>query len=274
MIEKHINRDNYEYVIEDTQYKGHACELSRKYAALGYDAVFAVGGDGTVNETARGLIGSETALGIIPCGSGNGLARHLGIPMDPYKAIRWLDNSRIEKMDYGIINDHPFFCTCGVGFDAEISMSFSKAGSRGIVTYLESIIKEISKYKNATYKLTVDGIEQEYSAFIVTCANAGQWGNNAYIAPQASVRDGLLDIAIIPSLTAVDAPLMALQLFNKQIDKNRNVRMLKCKELKISRADNGVAHFDGEPVMLGKEITIRIVPDSLTVVVPNKHRRI
>ena len=274
LIKRHINRARYDYVIETTQYKGHAKELAQKYAWLEYDAVLAIGGDGTVNEVASGLIGSRTALGIIPCGSGNGLARHIGIPMDPYKAIKWLDQSHVVHMDYGMINDRPFFCTCGVGFDAAISKSFSEAGTRGIVTYLESIIKEIASYRNETYHLFVDGMEQEYSAFIVTCANAGQWGNNAFIAPQASITDGLLDIAIIPSFTVIDIPIMAIQLFNRQLDKNRNVRMLRCRELKIVREKPGVAHFDGDPIMLGTEINIKIVPGSLNVIVPNKPRTV
>lgn len=274
LIERHINRNEYDYVIETTSYKGHARELANKYAWLGYDVVFAVGGDGTVNEVGCGLAGTNAALGIIPCGSGNGLARHLGIPMDPFKAIKWLDRSRTIRMDYGLINGQPFFCTCGVGFDAAISMSFSKAGTRGMTTYLENIIREVATYRNETYSLYVDGVKQEYSAFIVTCANAGQWGNNAYIAPHASVTDGLLDIAIIPSFTAIDVPKMAVQLFNRQLDRNRNVRMLQCRELKIVREKPGLAHFDGEPVMLGSEINIKIVRDSLNAIVPDKSRTI
>ncbi len=274
LIKRHINKAKYDYVFETTQYRGHAKELAQKYAWLGYDAVLAIGGDGTVNEVASGLVSSRTALGIIPCGSGNGLARHIGIPMDPYKAIKWLDQSHIVHMDYGMINDQPFFCTCGVGFDAAISKSFSEAGTRGILTYLESIVKEIAKYRNETYHLFIDGVEQEYSAFIVTCANAGQWGNNAFIAPQASITDGLLDIAIIPSFTVIDIPIMAIQLFNRQLDKNRNVRMLRCRELKIVREKPGVAHFDGDPIMLGTEINIKIVPGSLNIIVPNKPRTV
>lgn len=274
LIERHVNRKEFDFKVETTTHAGHAKELAARYAQLGYDAVFAVGGDGTVNEVGCGLLGSETALGIIPCGSGNGLARHLGISMDPFKAIKWLDNSHIDRMDCGMICDHPFFCTCGVGFDAAISMSFSKAGSRGIITYLESIVREISTYKNETYRLFIDGKEQEFSAFIVTCANAGQWGNNAYIAPKASLQDGLLDIAIIPSFTAIDVPLMALQLFNKQLDKNKNVMTFQCHDLKIVREKPGVAHFDGDPTMMESEIDIRIVPDALNVIVPNKHRTI
>lgn len=274
IIERHTDREKFDFVIETTEYAGHAEELARHYASLGYDAAIAVGGDGTVNEVGRGLIGTGTALGIIPCGSGNGLARHIGMPMDPFKAVKWLGNSRVERIDYGLINDHPFFCTCGVGFDAEISMRFAQSGSRGIVTYLENIVREISNYKNETYHLYMDGSEQQIDAFIVTCANAGQWGNNAYIAPQASLQDGMLDVAIIPSFAAVDVPLMAVQLFNKQLDRNKNVKTYRCRNLRIVRSAQDVAHYDGDPTVMGAEINISIVPSALNIIVPNKPGRI
>lgn len=274
LIERHVNRDLYDFCIVPTQHSGHAVELAREYAEKGYDAVFAVGGDGTVNEVGRGLIGTDTALGIIPCGSGNGLARHLGISMDPFKAVKWLNKTIITDMDYGLINGHPFFCTCGVGFDAQISMSFSKAGSRGIITYLENILKEITTYQTERYSLTMDGSKKRTKAFIVTVANAGQWGNNAFIAPKASVRDGLLDISVIPRLKAVDTPLMALQLFNGQLDRNPNVKTYSCHELTINRSSEGVAHYDGDPVMMGPEINISIVPAGLKIMIPDKGRSI
>lgn len=274
LIERHVNRDLYDFCITPTQFAGHAVALAREYADKGYDAVFAVGGDGTVNEVGRGLIGTDTAMGIIPCGSGNGLARHLGIPMDPFKAVKWLNKPAVTEMDYGMINGRPFFCTCGVGFDAKISMSFSRAGSRGMITYLEKILKEITTYHNERYSLTIDGSREKAEAFIVTVANAGQWGNNAFIAPQASVRDGLLDISVIPPFAPVDVPLMALQLFNRQLDKNPNVKTYRCSELTISRNESGVAHFDGDPVIMGAEIVISAVPKGLKIVIPDKGREI
>lgn len=274
LIEHNVNRDLYDFEIVTTEHAGHARELARQYADSGYDVVFAVGGDGTVNEVGCGLKGSDTAMGIIPCGSGNGLARHMGISMDPFKAVKWLNKSKVETIDTGMICDHPFFCTCGVGFDAQISKSFSESGSRGIITYLENIIREISSYRNETYQLNIDGSNETVEAFIVTCGNAGQWGNNAYIAPTASLQDGLLNISIIPPFAAIDAPLMALQLFNRQLYKNKNVKMFDCRELTIHRSGPGVAHFDGDPVMLGDEINISIVPQSLKVLIPDKPGKI
>ena len=274
IIEKFTNRDLYDYSIASTDHKGHATELAREYALKGYDAVIAVGGDGTVNEVGCGLIGTDTALGIIPCGSGNGLARHLGVSMDPFKAVKWLDKSVYTTIDYGTINDHPFFCTCGVGFDATVSERFSNAGSRGMLTYLESILKEIATYNNQLYKLSFDDSSETFECFIVTCANAGQWGNNAYIAPTASLQDGLLDVVVIHPFTPIDAPLLAFQLFNKLLDKNDNVTIRKASRLTITRENEGPAHYDGDPIQLGREIRIELIPHGLKVLIPDRRRGI
>ena len=274
IIERFVNRDLYDFSIVSTQYRGHATELARQYAAQNYDAVIAVGGDGTFNEIGRGLIGTNTALGIIPCGSGNGLARHLGIPMDPFKAVKWLDKSIFSEIDYGMIEDHPFFCTCGVGFDAKVTDTFSKAGTRGVLTYMESILREIATYKDKTYKLSFDNSSETFDCFIVTCANADQWGNNAFIAPTASLRDGLMDVVVIHPFTPLDAPLLAFQLFNKLIDRNPKVTVRRCAQMTITRDSEGPAHYDGEPVTLGKEIHVRMIKGGLKVLIPNKRRMI
>ena len=274
IIERFVNRDLFNFNIVSTQYRGHATELARQFAAQDYDAVIAVGGDGTVNEIGCGLIGTNTALGIIPCGSGNGLARHLGISMDPFKAVKWLDKSIFSEIDYGMIGDHPFFCTCGVGFDAKVTDTFSKAGTRGVLTYTESILKEIATYKDKTYKLSFDNSSETFECFIVTCANADQWGNNAIIAPTASLQDGLMDVVVIHPFTPLDAPLLAFQLFNRLIDKNPKVTVRKCSRMTITRDSEGPAHYDGEPVTLGKEINIQMIHGGLKVLIPDRRRHI
>ena len=274
IIERFVNRDLYDFSIISTEYKGHATEIARQYADKKFDAVIAVGGDGTVNEVGCGLVGTDTALGIIPCGSGNGLARHLGIPMDPFKAVKWLDKSIFTKIDYGTINDHPFFCTCGVGFDAAVTETFSKAGTRGPLTYLESVLKEVATYRTDSYKLSFDNSSETFETFFITCANADQWGNNAYIAPTASLQDGILDVVVVHPFSVIDAPIMAFQLFNRQIDKSRNVTVHKCRNLTISRSTAGPAHYDGEPISLGREVNIGIIPSGLNVLIPDKRRGI
>ena len=143
--------------VRRTERAGHATEIAAEEAARGTDVVVAVGGDGTVNEVARALVHTETALGIIPCGSGNGLARHLRIPMDVEGAFQLIEELCITSIDYGTINDAPFFCTCGVGFDAFISQKFAEAGKRGLATYVEKTLTDGIHYRPQTYRVEIDG---------------------------------------------------------------------------------------------------------------------
>lgn len=269
-IEKATDRALYDTEIYMTRHAGHAETLAREAAQAKIHAVVAVGGDGTVNEVGRGIIHSSTAMGIIPCGSGNGLARHLHIPLDVPKALHVLNTGIIKSIDYGLIGEHPFFCTCGVGFDALVSFRFSTDKKRGILTYLEKALSEFLKYQPETYELeTEDGIMQ-HKAFLITCCNASQYGNNAFISPNASLHDGLLDITILEPFTAVEIPSMVFQLFNKLILQNSRIRSFQCKELTIHRKHEGVAHFDGDPVMLGADIPVRIVQNGLSVITPRQ----
>lgn len=267
-LDKAVNPMLYETDVVYTQYAGHASEIAADKAREGAYAVVAIGGDGTINEVARSLVHTETALGVIPCGSGNGLARHLCIPMDYRKAVDIINEGRTALIDYGKINDTPFFCTCGVGFDAFVSLKFSQAGRRGLVTYLEKTLSEYLKYQPEVYELEMDGHVSSYKAFLITCGNASQYGNNAYITPQASLNDGLLDVTILEPFTMLNVPSLSYQLFHKSIDKNSHIKTFQCKRLCIHRAEPGVAHFDGDPVMMDRDIQVEIVPTSLKVLVP------
>ena len=231
-------------------------------------AVIAIGGDGTINEVARSLVHSETALGIIPSGSGNGLARHLQIPMDALKALEIINIGNIDVIDYGKINDIPFFCTCGVGFDAFVSLKFSQAGKRGPLTYLEKTLLESLKYQPETYELETEDGTHRYKAFLIACGNASQYGNNAYITPQATLTDGLLDVTILEPFTVLDVPSLAFQLFNKTIDQNSRIKTFRCKTLCIHRGKPGVVHFDGDPMMMGEDVSVKIIQNGLRVIIP------
>ena len=272
LIPKYLDSRRFEWTICKTEHKGHAAEFVAKAVGEGADIVVAVGGDGTVNEVARSLIHSETALGIIPCGSGHGLARHLYIPMNPDGALQVLADCHIEALDYGIIDQQPFFCTCGVGFDAFISDRFAKAGRRGLLTYIENTLKEGLKYKPDTYEITIDGEKQVYKAFLIACANASQYGNNVYIAPHASMSDGLMDVTLIEPFTVLEAPQMAIQLFNKTITTNSRIHSFKCKQVHIKRSAPGVMHFDGDPKDAGEELDVRLVPKGIKMVVNTKEQ--
>ena len=210
LIEERLDKDKFDYRIAETQHAGHATELAREAVEEGVDVVVAVGGDGTVNEVGRSLINTKSAMGILPCGSGNGLARHLNLPMNLKKCVDILNYYDVKPLDYGIINDHPFFCTCGMGFDAFISMKFAEAGKRGPITYMQKVLEEGLSYEPETYVIEDEDGTHRYKAFLVSAANASQYGNNAYIAPQASMSDGLLDIIIMEPFDLIDAPQVAI----------------------------------------------------------------
>ena len=269
LLETHLNKERFDAEVRTTEYMGHAAEIARSAANQGVDIVCAIGGDGTVNEIARAIAHSDTALAIIPAGSGNGLARHLHIPVDALGAIKVINECNLSAMDYGQINDHPFFCTCGMGFDAFISMKFAQAGKRGPLTYMENVLQNGLRYNPDTYDIYIDDKEQsEYKAFLISCANASQYGNNAYIAPEASVRDGLMDVTIIEPFTVLDAPQIAFQLFNGKIATNSRIKTFRCKKLHVHRSRPGAIHYDGDPAETGTDIDVEIVHNGLKCLSP------
>ena len=273
LIEELLDKEQFDYSIRETEYAGHAYEIAKESKEQGIDIVVAVGGDGTVNEVGRALVHSNTALGIIPTGSGNGLARHLLIPMKIKGAIQVLNDCEITDLDYGIINEHPFFCTCGVGFDAFISEKFAEAGKRGPITYLENILKEGLKYKPETYEIEAENGTIKKKAFLISCANASQYGNNAYIAPQASMSDGMIDVIIMEPFDALEASQISIEMFNKTLDKNNKIKTFRSKEIKIYRKAPGVIHYDGDPIDTGKEIVVTLKEKGIKILTNPKADR-
>lgn len=267
LIDEYLDKDKFEYEIVTTKYAGHASEISTKAKNDGVDIVVAVGGDGTVNEVARSIVHSQTALGIIPCGSGNGLARHLLLPMNTRKAIEIINTCEIHELDYGIINEYPFFCTCGMGFDAFVSMKFAESGKRGPITYAENILREGLKYKPETYVIEDERGINTYKAFLISCANASQYGNNAYIAPQASMSDGLMDVIIMEPFDMLEAPQISIDMFNKTLDKNAKIKTFHSKKIHIHRTKPGVIHYDGDPVMAGEDIDVEIKEKGIKIII-------
>lgn len=272
-IDERIDRSIYDYSIVRTEYAGHASIIAKEAAKDGIDIVVAIGGDGTINEIGRSLVHTNTALGIIPCGSGNGLARHLRIPMEPKAAIEIINQGDKCCIDYGKINNIPFFCTCGVGFDAFVSLKFADSGKRGLLTYLENTLHESLVYQPETYEIENEEGTMKYKAFLIACGNASQYGNNAYITPQASLTDGLMDITIMEPFTVLDVPSLSFQLFNKTIDQNSRIKTMRAKKIKIHRTKEGVLHFDGDPLMAGKELEVEIIPKGLHVIASVKKKK-
>lgn len=274
IIDSVLDKERFDYEVRLTERPGHASEIATEAKERHVDIVVAVGGDGTVNEVARAICQSDTALGIVPCGSGNGLARHLMIPLSMRKSIELINACQISRLDYGIINGYPFFCTCGMGFDAFVSKKFAECGKRGPMAYVENILREGVKYQPETYTLEDETGEHQHKAFLISCANASQYGNNAYIAPQASMSDGFLDVVIMEPFDALEAPQVSFDMFNKTLDMNSKIKTFKCKHLKVKRGKPGLIHYDGDPAMTGEEIDIQLVEKGISVVVnPEGDRR-
>ncbi len=266
IIDSCLNKELFDSKVVFTEYAGHASEMAKRLVENKTDIVVAVGGDGTVNEVARSLVHTDTALGIIPCGSGNGLARHLHIPMDIKKAVAIINECQVGTFDYGVINGLPFFCTCGMGFDAFISQKFAEAGKRGPITYMENVLREGLSYKPEAYEVEGDTIARSHKAFLIACANASQYGNNAYIAPNASMTDGLMDVIIVEPFTPFDAPQLSIDMFNGTLDKNSKIKMFKAKQIHIHRNKPGAIHYDGDPIMAGTDIDVHIEGKGIKII--------
>jgi YegS/Rv2252/BmrU family lipid kinase len=270
MIENMAKAKGYFLNVSFTEYPGHAGELTKQALREGADYIFAVGGDGTINEVATAMVYSNAVLGIIPKGSGNGLARELHIPMDTKRAIDVMAGGSICTIDACKANDRIFFTTCGVGFDAAVSHKFAGEKRRGSLTYVKNTIEEYLNYKPEVYELFIENQSLREKAFLVACANASQYGNNAYIAPQANIQDGMMDITILSPFTPLDIPSLAFQLFTRQIEKNSKIKTIRATRLAIVRQTPGRMHLDGEPVMSDTRIEISVVPRALKVLMPER----
>lgn len=267
-IDKYLDKEKFDHSVVYTEYAGHATELALEAAESGVDIVVAVGGDGTINEVARSIVQTSAALGIIPCGSGNGLARHLQIPLNVKRNIDIINTCNISNLDYGKINDKPFFCTCGVGFDAFVSKKFAEGGKRGFISYVENTLREGVRYKSEKYTIEFEDHSEKLEAFLIACANASQYGNNAYIAPLASMEDGLMDIIIMEPFYTIESALVIMQMFTKSLHKNPHVKVMKSSKIRITRPTDGAVHCDGDPFVMGKEITVELIKGKFRVVTP------
>lgn len=255
------------YKVLFTEYAGHAEVLARE---ANEDIVVAVGGDGTVNEVARGLVGTDKILGIIPCGSGDGLARHLGLSHNINKAIETIEQGKWKTMDAAEVNGRLFFSVCGVGFDAVVSERFAKSGKRGLANYIKQGLKTWKTYSPDHYEVEIDGEKFQTDALFITVGNSDQWGNNAKITPLADCCDGVLDITVVDKFNALELPWLAYRLMTGSVHKSRKVHCYKGKSIRITRQSEGAAHADGDWFIAPKVLDIKILPSALKVIVAKR----
>ncbi|MFA6086426.1 diacylglycerol kinase family protein [Mucilaginibacter sp.] len=272
LIQKYVDSTIFDFETTFSTGISDARDIA-KQAAGKYDIIAAVGGDGTVNEVASAIAGTNSVLAIIPYGSGNGLSRFLSIPMDVEGAFATFNKGRTISIDAGKMNGHWFFNMAGMGFDAHISHVFAHGSKkRGFISYFKSSLQEINKYEPQLYKLDIDGVKYEREAFMLSMANSSQYGNNAHVSPTASVQDGLLDVCIIKPFPLYRFPEMGLRMFTKTADSSQFVEIIKGKHIIITRSKPGPVHLDGEPQIEGAEIKIDVVPGALKVIVGGSYK--
>jgi diacylglycerol kinase (ATP) len=268
LIEKHLDQSVFDWNIIYNSEVGNGIVLSKDAAEKGVDIIVAVGGDGTVNEIARGLTGTKAILGILPSGSGNGLARYLGIPTDIAQAIGILNSGKHIKIDSVSINESLFLSIAGVGFDALVADKFAQANRRGFFSYFRIASREYPYYKPRKYIMDIDGQVIKRRALFISFANSDQFGYNTTIAPTADISDGLLDVCIVKKIPIFKAPLVATMLIAKKIDQSRYVEIIKAKQVSLRRRKNEVINIDGEAVMLTRDLFIKVNHLALKVIGP------
>ena len=270
IIDNETDKNHFELLIKHTEYKGHGNKMAKWAVEKKFDVVVAVGGDGTVNEISSALIHTNTIFGIIPKGSGNGLARFLKIPVNIPKAIQLINQMNVFKMDSIQLNKFHYVNMAGIGFDAYIAHLFANYGKRGLKSYVELIFKEFKKYKSNYYHMVIDGKTVKEQAFLVSFANSSQFGNEAHIAPLAEINDGLIDVCILNRFPKYKAIGIIYQLYTKRLLKSKYYKVYKAKQVELKSDIELIAHIDGDPVNLGNNLNVRILPQSLNVITGRK----
>ena len=254
--------------LEFTKGRGHASELTREALADKFEVIVAMGGDGTVNEVAQGVLHQPVAMGILPKGSGNGLARHLGIPLSLNKALAVLDSQKTIQMDALSVNGHISVNVSGIGFDGHIANLFDRGSSRGVLGYARLVLREYFSYPEATAVLEIDGKRSEQPSMVIAFANSSQFGNNARIAPNASVCDGVMDIGVVRHVSLFNLPRIAWQLFLGRIAESREVAVSQAREVTVRFENPRAFHIDGEASGMSKELVVKVLPGAIRMLVP------
>ncbi len=269
LISRYLNHEHFSFEIQYTQHKGHAVELAKNAVQLGIDIVCAVGGDGSVHEVGTALIGTQTSLAVIPIGSGNGLARHMFIPRDVKKAIQTINHNQQIIMDTVLVNDQPFLGVGGYGLDAIIAKKFDEDHKRGFWTYVKHVFKEFFRYNPMNISIDTNGEVKKLPVVLCTIANTSEFGNGFKVSPKSDATDGKLELFLLKPFSLFGIPKMIYQFFTGRSDQSVYSEIISFQNAKIS-IPNGVAHHDGEPLTVLHELNVRVVPQSLHIIVGQK----
>jgi len=265
-IAQEIDSHQFETVIHFTKKKGHATELAKSLVLKNVDVVVAVGGDGTINEVAQALVYSATILGVIPTGSGNGLARHLSIPQNVSKSLRLLNTLNTKQIDSCSANDQFFINVSGIGYDGHISHCFAKERKRGLKTYVKLILSEWWTYSLKSYQICIKGVEVfNGDAVLVSFANGTQFGNNVIVSPESIENDGEIELCILKPFNFYEIPQILFALGSRRFHLNKRMTIIKCSSASIITKQSKT-HLDGEPKDLGDKIDLVVKPKSIKII--------
>ena len=267
LIEDIFGDSHIDVSIRETEYAGHAKEIAAELSQSENTEIIAVGGDGTINEVVNGIGKSGAILGIIPSGSGNGLARHIGIPLRAKKAMELIKLGFTQNIDLMRVNDELSANVSGVGFDALVAHKFQDSKTRGLLSYAQISMQEFFKYKPQTYDITIDGKKYEQEAFLISLANSSQFGNNAFIAPKASLTDGLIDVCILKPFPIIATAVVFERVMAKTINNSKFMDIIQGKKIQIKNTTK-IYHLDGDPRESDNDLEIEIMPGILKLIVP------
>jgi len=268
LINKHLDHDKFVYQITYTKMAGDGVQISKQAMDENIDTIVAVGGDGSVNEIASAIVNSKVSLGIIPTGSGNGLANHLNIPLKLSSAIEVINQEKVTHIDTATINNQLFLSIAGMGFDGLISKEYAKAKNRGFWPYFRIVTEEFKNYYPKRYNIVIDGKEKEVRALMINFANTDQFGYNTSIAPEAKINDGLIDVCILQKPPIIKLPFLVHLLFLKKIHHSKFMELIKAKEVVVYQKKARMINIDGEAIELGKKVEVKVNPSSLKLIIP------
>lgn len=269
LIEANLDHSKFDYDIAITEYKKHAKKIAYEASLEGIDIVCAVGGDGSVHEVGTVLIGTQTKLAILPCGSGNGLARHLGIPINIAKAIECINKDASIRMDTVLVNDKPFLGIGGYGFDALIARKFDNYHSRGFWSYVKLIFREFIRYNPINVSVDLNGEIKNMPVVLCTIANSSEFGNGFVVSPTSDVTDGKIELCLLKPFSIWSAPSVAYRFFRRTSHKSKFSEVISFQKARIKLSQN-IAHYDGEPFDVRNELNIQVVPRSLNILIGKK----
>jgi len=265
-IQKIFGDSKYKYTIVETEREGHATVLASEMSKS-HDIIVAVGGDGTLNEVVRGILNTEAKLGIVPCGSGNGLARHLKIPMKSAKALKAIKNGEKRYIDTVMFNGTPFVNVSGIGFDAQVAHKFAESARRGIWTYFCNTIRVYFGFKPIEVTVDIENQTFEREALLVTFANSSQFGYNATISPISDVSDGVIEVCILKPFSSIKSVIVvAARLFIKRMHKSKHLEIIRTQKASITTKTPVASHIDGSPYVIDTRFEIEINKESITAI--------